>query len=94
VTQESFDLDLPPVPMKKARHPPDDKVRWSRYRVLAPVHCDDCIMETHQQWPVGTYAPARASWRRVAGPKVTYHCFHHSLAQKARDGVPVGKAKR
>jgi hypothetical protein len=94
MTQESFDLDLPEQAPKKPRHSPSTKVVWSRYRVLAPVHCDDCLAEIHEAWPHGTHAPNRASWRRKVGEAVTYHCFAHAQVQRIRDGIPPGKAKR
>jgi hypothetical protein len=87
VTQPVLDLNLPDPPLRKARRAPSAKVVWSRYKVLAPVHCDDCVLEVHEQWPHDTHAPNRATWRRKAGDLVTYACNEHALSQKIRDGV-------
>jgi hypothetical protein len=93
VSQPTLDLDIPEPAPKKAHHAPSDKVRWARYKVKAPVHCDDCVLEIHQQWPRDTHAPNRASWKRTAGDQVTYACFEHTRVQKALDGVNDKKRK-
>lgn len=90
MSEGTFDLSLPEPVVKKARQPPSSRVTWTKYRPANPVHCDDCLAEVHELWPV-SMIPRRALHKRTAGDRITYHCAAHHLAQKALDNV---KAKR
>jgi hypothetical protein len=63
-------------------------VSWVRYRVLKPVHCDECVRKVHAAWGTGgTRAPNLACYRRKDGAGETFWCWEHMEAQRAVDGL-------
>lgn len=86
MSEETFDLSLPEPVVKQARHVPAGKVTWVKYRPAQPVHCDDCLAEIHEKWPVDML-PNRALFKRTTGDKEVFLCALHATAQREKDGV-------
>jgi hypothetical protein len=60
--------------------------RWSKYRPLNPVKCDDCMLllaETQGQAPASQ--PAR--WRRQMGRTDLLLCYGHAAIRRDSDGL-------
>lgn len=60
--------------------------RWSKYRPVNPVKCDDCmavLAETRGEGP----ASRQAKWRRKQGNLDRLLCYAHAALQRAEDGL-------
>lgn len=82
-----FDVETPPVKIPSLREEKAaSRPRWSKYRPLNPVKCDDCMLVLAL---AGGKAPAsrQAKWRRKAGDSDRLLCYGHASARRAEDGL-------
>lgn len=69
-------------------------VQWARYKVLKPVHCDDCVRFVHEAWgKANTRAPNPACYRRTEKGVPTFHCWFHTEERRRADGLVPLKSK-
>lgn len=95
--QEALDgVDPHPAPPRKRGEPTEkDGIRWARYKVQKPNHCDVCLLQVHADWSKGTtHAPGLAAYRRVENGQTQYLCWIHSVDQRAKDGLAPLKPRR
>ncbi len=96
-TQEGLDgVDPHPVPPRRKGQPTEKAgVKWARYKVLKPVHCDECVMIVHKNWTkTHTSAPLPAVYRRTEGGVTKYLCWNHTEQQRRNDGLAPIKPRR
>lgn len=82
-----FEVDTPPV--RKAKRPTEAskaKPRWSKYRPLGWVKCDDCMLVLAL---AKGEAPAsrKAQFRRVVGGTDLLLCYWHAYTRHEEDGL-------
>jgi len=90
-------VDVPSTRKRKAGEPSEKPgIKWQRYRVQNPVHCDVCLEEAHKRRMSGNSHPAPnvASYRRSAAGVTTYLCWPHTVEQRERDGLAPIQPRR
>ena len=58
--------------------------RWSRYRSVDPVKCDECLMVLHEHGGKGV-ATNPARWRRITQGMVLFLCHEHAEGWRETD---------
>ncbi len=80
-----FDVETPAVLVPK-RPKGSGKPRWTRYRVKAPIKCDDCMLVL--TLAKGNAPAARfAQYRRVQSGKDLLLCIAHAQERRDEDGM-------
>lgn len=82
-----FDVTTPPIKTpKRPKAQSSDRPRWSRYRPVNPVKCDDCMLLlaiTKGEAP----ASRQARYRRNLGDSDLLLCFAHAQERREEDGL-------
>lgn len=82
-----FEVPSPIVPKVKRASTGAGKPRWSKYRPVNPVKCDDCMLLL--ALTKGKAPRARsARWRRKCGDVDLLLCQGHADQRREEDGMP------
>lgn len=83
-----FELPDQPVErsteLRKKRTTRSIRPRWTRYRSVNRVPCDECVMLLHEAGGVGPYART-AQWKRVTPTGDLVLCHAHAEMWRAED---------
>ncbi len=89
-----FAVTQAPVTPVRRQSASSEKVRWSKYRPLNPVKCDDCMMVLYL---ARGDAPAsrQARWKRKQGDEMLLLCYAHADCRREEDGLkPLKDSER
>lgn len=86
-TEPLFPVETSDVTEPKARPKLPGKPRWTRYKAVNPVRCDDCMRVLYDT--LGHPAPAarQAKYRRVTHAGDRYLCVDHGRQWREDDGL-------
>ncbi len=89
-TQSTLFQVQPPTTQKVTRKASNGKPKWSKYRPVNPVKCDDCMLILAL---AKGEAPAsrQARWKRKTEDADLLLCYGHADIRRAEDGLkPLG----
>ncbi len=81
-----FIVAQPPVRKVTRKSTSSEKPRWSKYRPVHPVKCDDCM---YVLFLAEGNAPAsrQGKWRRKQGELDLILCYAHAEIRREEDGL-------
>lgn len=80
-----FVVSQPPV-TKVTRKQGRSRPKWTKYRPINPLKCDDCMLVLALAKGNGP-ATRQARWKRVQDGKDQLLCYGHADARREEDGL-------